>query len=154
MGTRHHQVVIDKEGNMKVMQYGQWDGYPSGQGIDILKFLRSSDLEKYQEKLSKVREINKDEIAIVEKDKNWPKKYPFLSRDCGSEIHQMIQDGKVSYVSFCSMEKAEKLCEGFYTIDFQKNEFTAEYHSSVRTWSLNDLPSDKDFINAFDTNEE
>lgn len=38
MGTRHLiEVVVD--GQIKVAQYGQWDGYPSGQGVDVLKFL-------------------------------------------------------------------------------------------------------------------
>ena len=154
MGTRHHQVVIDKEGNMKVMQYGQWDGYPSGQGANILSYLKNGNLEKYQENLSVLREITQPEIDEVNKDEKWPEKYPYLSRDCGSGIHQMIEDGVVKFVSICPKEEADKWCEGFYTVDFQKNEFTAEYHSTVRTWSLNDLPSDEDFINAFDTNEE
>ena len=39
MGTRHLTCVV-KDGDYKVAQYGQWDGYPSGQGIDILTFLR------------------------------------------------------------------------------------------------------------------
>ena len=29
MGTRHAQYVINREGEEKVAQYGQWDGYPS-----------------------------------------------------------------------------------------------------------------------------
>jgi hypothetical protein len=38
MGTRHLiKVIYNKE--TKVAQYGQWDGYPDGQGLTILNFL-------------------------------------------------------------------------------------------------------------------
>lgn len=38
MGTRNLTMVISK-GETKVAQYGQWDGYPSVQGANILNFL-------------------------------------------------------------------------------------------------------------------
>ena len=38
MGTRHQQMVINQKGEIKLSQYGQWDGYPSGQGKDILTY--------------------------------------------------------------------------------------------------------------------
>ena len=36
MGTRNLTKVIDSNGVTKVAQYGQWDGYPSGQGLNAL----------------------------------------------------------------------------------------------------------------------
>ena len=39
MGTRHHQKVINKKGELKISQYGQWDGYPSGIGSALAAFL-------------------------------------------------------------------------------------------------------------------
>jgi hypothetical protein len=39
MGTRNLTMVISKS-ETKVAQYGQWDGYPSGQGANILNFLK------------------------------------------------------------------------------------------------------------------
>lgn len=44
MGTRHLIGVIDRKGTLKVAQYGQWDGYPSGQGVDVLKFAKNKAL--------------------------------------------------------------------------------------------------------------
>lgn len=44
MGTRHLIAVIDRKGTLKVAQYGQWDGYPSGQGVDALKFAKNKVL--------------------------------------------------------------------------------------------------------------
>lgn len=38
MGTRNLTCVV-LDGEYKVAQYGQWDGYPEGQGRTILEFL-------------------------------------------------------------------------------------------------------------------
>lgn len=39
MGTRH-LICVSHNDQCKVAQYGQWDGYPAGQGVNILAFLR------------------------------------------------------------------------------------------------------------------
>ena len=44
MGTRNLTMVIDQEGEVKVAQYGQWDGYPSGVGVGIVSFLKNETL--------------------------------------------------------------------------------------------------------------
>lgn len=46
MGTRHLTCVV-KNNEYKVAQYGQWDGYPSGQGVNILNFLKEMSQEKF-----------------------------------------------------------------------------------------------------------
>lgn len=52
MGTRNLTMVIDKIGNLKVAQYGQWDGYPSGQGVTILAFCKDAEnLKKLEQRL-------------------------------------------------------------------------------------------------------
>lgn len=154
MGTRHKQTVITKEGDYKIKQYGQWDGYPSGQGVEILKYLRTGNLKKYQEELAKINLITDGQIKEVEADPNWTTIYPYLSRNCGSNIHQLIEDGKVKFVSHV---KECDWCEGFYTIDFKNHTFTAEYRDITRSWSLDDLPTDKQFLKDMAdpyTNEE
>ncbi len=60
MGTRH-MIGVVKDGQYKVGQYGQWDGYPSGQGSVVLDFLRSADLNDFRESLNKCRFITQDE---------------------------------------------------------------------------------------------
>jgi len=153
MGTRHLQTVIDKNGVKKISQYGQWDGYPSGQGKDILNFLRTADLEQYQIELDKIHQITEQEIKEVNECKNWTKEYPHMSRDCGSNIHQMILDGQVKFVAMCSEEEANHWCEGFYTIDFQKNEFTTVYDNE-RTYKLNELPTEEQYLKDTEPSEE
>ena len=39
MGTRNLTIVYSN-GEYKVAQYGQWDGYPEGLGVQLLKYLR------------------------------------------------------------------------------------------------------------------
>ena len=54
MGTRNLTCVVYKC-EYKIAQYGQWDGYPEGQGITCLKFLREQmDEKKFKEKLGSI----------------------------------------------------------------------------------------------------
>ena len=154
MGTRHLQIVINKNGVRKVSQYGQWDGYPQGQGVDILNFLRTADLEKYQTELEKIREITEEEARMVNKCNDWATKYPYLSRDCGSRIHQMILDGEVQFVSICSEEEANKWCEGFYIIDFQKGEFISEYYNIRQAYKLTELPTEEEYLRIMEPKDD
>jgi hypothetical protein len=146
MGTRHHQKVINKRGELKVSQYGQWDGYPDGQGFEILDYLKQGNLDRYQEELDKLHLITDEEVKIVATDPKWQENYPYMSRDCGSKIHQMIEDGEVKFVQFIDDEEAKRWCQGFYTIDFQQNKFIAEFNGVIREYSLSDLPTDEQFL--------
>lgn len=152
MGTRHLQTVIAKDGQTKINQYGQWDGYPSGQGLAILKYLKSGNLEQYQKNLKKIKWISKKQINEVNKTENWQNTYPFLSRDCGSDIHKMIEEGKVPFVS--NSTDSEFWCEGFYTIDFQKGIFTSEYHGRKKSYKLDKLPTQKAYLKALKNSDE
>jgi hypothetical protein len=55
MGTRNLSMVI-YDNKIKVAQYSQWDGYPTGNGSMILEFLNKEDfdLEKFKSKISNV----------------------------------------------------------------------------------------------------
>jgi len=45
MGTRHiTQVRYGDE--IRVSQYGQWDGYPAGQGLTVFRFLKSEEMSR------------------------------------------------------------------------------------------------------------
>ena len=150
MGTRHHQSVITKEGDIKIMQYGQWDGSPDGQGVEILDYLRSGDLDTYQKELNKIPLINEQQSLVVNSDDYWASNYPYLSRDCGSQIHQMIEKGEVNFVSHMDMKEAEKWCDGFYIIDFSKNKFTTKFYGHSVSFDLDNLPSEEIYLKAFE----
>lgn len=149
MGTRHLQVVISKEGKKVISQYGQWDGYPSGQGREILDFLKHSDQEAYKQNLENIREATPQEIDRINKwGDDWPDFFPYMSRDCGARIHRLIEFGYVPFVKLTSQEEADKWCEGFYTIDFQKGVFISEFGGVTATFNLNDLPTDEEYLTA------
>lgn len=154
MGTRHRQAVISKSGELKIQQYGQWDGYPSGQGVEILDYLRNGNLEKYQENLELVTQPTDEQVEEVNSHDDWTVKYPHLSRDCGSRIHQLIENGEVDFVQFIEEEEARKWCEGFYTIDFNKGEFIAEFHELSHTFKLDNLPTEEEFLAIMEPSDE
>lgn len=166
------QIVINKAGVTKLAQYGQWDGDPEGQGINILTFLRDkdTDLIKYNEEVSKLvdikslydykegrnpyyekyskwlEEIENKRIPTEEKEKiiRSNDQYFSLSRDCGSRIHKMIYEGRINVVKLD--EEGKNWAAGFYLIDLQKGVFHASYSGKEATFKLNNLPSNKKFI--------
>lgn len=149
MGTRHQQNVIDKNGELKVSQYGQWDGYPEGQGLDILRYLKSGNLDKYQENLALIRRADKQEIDCIEEIENWPEKYPYLSRDCGARIHKMIEEGRVPAVWIHTEDWGQA---GYYTINFQDRTFKSEmpYYKAESCFSLDNLPTEEEYLKAME----
>ena len=127
MGTRNLTIVKIKS-KTKVAQYGQWDGYPTGQGQTIADFLKTVDLEKFKEQISKLKEYTKKDIKKVQqklddainKDKIM-KQFPELDRDYGAGILQLIHDGVVTKVKLNEDFKKDTLfCEYCYTIDLDK----------------------------------
>lgn len=124
MGTRH-VIAIVQNNEYKLAQYGQWDGYPSGQGLYILNFLRDSNLDRFAEKVAKCSFLNDEEIAAVnaqaEKDKKMPE---HLNRDTGAKILQMIMDSDGLKTHNSLSFVAEGLfCEWAYVVDLDKQTF-------------------------------
>lgn len=100
MGTRNLTAVY-VDGEYKVAQYGQWDGYPEGQGMTCLAFARKflankADREAFANKVRACSWITEEEIArrnaMIDNGvvKNWTKLWPELSRDTCSEILELV----------------------------------------------------------------
>lgn len=120
MGTRHNiTVTIDKK--KKVSQYGQWDGYPTGQGEAIAEFLRNVDMKKFRREVRKLRRIFKYEIPMVNDTPDWQEVYPYLSRDAGADILGMIERGEVKFVL---RNEDMSWCQYLYDIDLDNNTVT------------------------------
>jgi len=181
MGTRHLICVV-KNGEYKVAQYGQWDGYPSGQGVDILDILNGDkfDLEVFHEKVDLVRWITEDEIKIIDETPNWTKKYPHLSRDCGSDILNKIFEAEESLalVNSVSFSGDSLFCEWAYVINLDndtlevyrgfnkqplnENERFSEYEQNseyypvkfVKAYDLHNLPTNEDFVAELEKNDD
>lgn len=141
MGTRNLTMVISN-GETKVAQYGQWDGYPSGQGVTALNFLTNTDLKEFKEKLKSVKFINGTKQKEIDKwlksigcengwmdgeqSKLYHQKYPLLTRDNGADILNLIMESEeeINWVTDSSEFAGDSLfCEWAYVIDLDKNTF-------------------------------
>ncbi len=139
MGTRNLTMVF-KDGECKVAQYGQWDGYPEGQGITALMFLQSMDRNIFEEKLKLVSWITEEESkqqwvnAGANPDDEWVDMiisnkhktlYPEISRDVGAEILGIIYrtDRELKLKNNLDFAEDSLFCEWAYLIDLDNNQF-------------------------------
>lgn len=143
MGTRNLTMVVS-DNQTRIAQYGQWDGYPEGQGITILSFLRKVDIDDLKEKLKneRLRFFTEEDIKEYddfsksigisdgwmnpEQSKLINEKYPFTTRDHGGEIIEKV------YNELCNTSTTPILlgdstefsynysCEWAYVVDLDK----------------------------------
>lgn len=138
MGTRN-STLVQIDGEYKIAQYCQWDGYPEGKGLGILEFLRNSDLQKFKEKASSLKSLTKEEVeklwnecgsdnsGFVSFDiaNRFKEKYPHLHRDTGGrDILELVDGDKIDAV-FLNTEfpKNSLWCEWCYVLDMDKKIF-------------------------------
>lgn len=161
MGTRHLIEIIDTYGIKKLALYGQWDGYRSGQGLNILNFLQSEKLSLLKASLWKTVfvtdlaplyeecNINVSNGFIAYEDaKIFGEKYPGLSRDTSANILDILIEAKSHIKTSDASDFAEDtlFCEGHYIIDFHKNIFVVSDNKGKDVYYLDNLPSQVDFL--------
>jgi len=153
MGTRHLICVV-KNGEYKVAQYGQWDGQPENQGVEILDFLQNEvDKTKFTNQIEALSFISKEELEQmwIEAGKDPNEKlipmeisskfkdlYPENSKDTGSGILQLIQDSnrKLKLTDNLIFAKDSLSCRWGYVIDLDKNLF--EVYEGANETPLNE----------------
>lgn len=195
MGTRHLIMVVHG-GETKVAQYGQWDGYPSGQGITVLNFLKKRSILKFKKKLSNCRFMNDDDKKKLdnflksigssdgwlndEQSTKYHEAYPYLSRDIGADILDIIYKSQNEILLQDSSEFAGNslFCEWGYIIDLDQNQlevyegFNEEILTKgrfsnqpvsdngygqiklLKTYYLDDLPTPSQFVADLTPEEE
>lgn len=181
MGTRNLTMVVSNN-ETKIAQYGQWDGYPDGQGKTILEFLKSCDLKEFRKKVDSLRFYTNKEIQEINRLADWTENYPFLSRNIGGEILEAVYNNKVDVLEDFEEFAAQSLhCEWAYVVDLDKNflevyegfnknklkknerfyHFEAkskhpDYHPIrlIKKYPLLELPYLEDFINDLTEEEE
>jgi hypothetical protein len=148
MGTRNLTAVkINNE--YKIAQYGQWDGYISGQGATVFDFLQTlisnNQVDKFKLQLSKcsfetakdIKEKQAFDISICENNPTtlrysseywdiYKAKYPFDSRDVCAKILQEVLDSELSSIVLqdnLNFAENSLFCEYAYIIDFDSNTF-------------------------------
>lgn len=152
MGTRN-LTVVKLRGKTKVAQYGQWDGYPTGQGQEIADFLKTVDLPTFKKQVAKLGVYTKadieqaykeaganpgDEWVSIEVSERKNEAHPALNRDHGAGILALIQNGVVTKVQLQEDFKNDHLyCEYWYEVDLDKETVSMNGGKPItfKTWT-------------------
>lgn len=128
MGTRHLiAIVLDNE--IKVAQYNQWDGYPSGNGVKVLNRVRRGFTDTFKDKVRGCSWVTQEDIDTVNVTDNWYSKYPWLSRDCSVNIFKYISKSKngLRLLDRRNFAGDSLFCEWGYVVDLDNS--TLEVYS-------------------------
>ena len=160
MGTRNLTMVISN-GKTKVAQYGQWDGYPEGQGETILTFFKKANLKTFKDKVDTLAtwvtekqltkfwkdagHDGKSEWVNMEVSNNFKKAQPQLNRDMAAEVLEFIynSDKPVLLKDDSGFIEDSLFCEWAYIIDLDKNTLTVK-GDKEKSYSLLKLPTVKE----------
>lgn len=173
MGTRG-LTVVTYNNEVRVAQYGQWDHYPSGQGVTALEFLRNpQNVEELRNNIDKCYWISQDKLdalwkpftgnahaegwVTLEEGKAFGEKYPSLTRDTGAEILYVIAEATepVPLSNNYEFSKDDLMCEGIYSVDLDRNTFISEYGGmSTKVYDLDNLPTQEEYVASFKRKEE
>ncbi len=134
MGTRHLVAVVSG-GVFKVAQYGQWDGYPEGQGATVLGFLAGlgGNLAPFRAAVENCEFLDDGAIeALTEPHgENWPEVFPQLSRDMGGKIlAYVLKNGGGKLCDRSDFGRYSLFCEYAYVIDL--DEETLEFYEGFQ----------------------
>lgn len=117
MGTRNLTLVKDKEGKTKVAQYGQWDGYPEGQGSTVLNFIRKKeDRDALAEVLKNVRFITPD---VPQKVKDYIAAYDKRSPEWSNEPDNRTDADKYWYDHIIGRDVCGKILQNLVRINVE-----------------------------------
>jgi len=136
MGTRNLTCVV-LDGEYRIAQYCQWDGYPDGQGTAVLDFLKNRmDINRFKEALKETKWITDEEhtklwegfgadgsgFVSMDISAAFKEKHPQLDRDMGAKVLDFVQEQADPVVLNNSIDFATDglFCEWVYVIDLDK----------------------------------
>lgn len=140
MGTRH-LIAVFCNGEYKVAQYGQWDGYPEGQGTGVLSFLHKMDEQRFRNQLQLTSWTSNEELNALKakfmKGKgaklftasvsdSFAAMFPEFSRDTGSDILEYVYTSEFPVIKLhndITFAADSLFCEWAYVIDMDKRTF-------------------------------
>ena len=161
MGTRHLIGIKNEKGDWKLANYSQWDGYPSGNGLNMLGFCSVKDnLEKLENKLALLRffdyedEKDKDYIERFNnsetRTKDMKEKYDtFNNRDLSVHVLYNIleEDNEIVLQDDSGFMESVVFNEYSYIINFQTRKLECYISCKLaREYDLDKLPSKKQFL--------
>lgn len=118
MGTRNLTIVRDE--NLLFGQYGQWDGYPSGNGLEVLKFLHHQMLEgQFRQAFKRVVVASQERLEELERKAVTKDTHPQFFRNLGTGILDFIADGTgpVEIHNQIDFAADSLFCEWAYMVD-------------------------------------
>ena len=66
MGTRM-MIIIQKDKEVKVAQYFNYDGSPLSKGLGVFKSIKLVDMSNFEKQVSKCKFFSKEESSIIKK---------------------------------------------------------------------------------------
>ena len=136
MGTRHITAVVN-EGEFVVAQYGQWDGYPTGAGNDIVAII-SGKIGQLKASLKHIVPVDSNTVerywsecgaqewgADMETCQRFKAKYVTLDRDTGPDVLNILIHTEVPVELYLDVDFiADGLfCEWVYVVDLDSGMF-------------------------------
>lgn len=144
MGTRNLTIVL-KNGEHKVAQYCQWDGYPEGQGTTALSLLRECS-PVIEQSLDKCRWITEEEMesawrvaheacneeflglehgVTFDVSNAMKELYPHLQRDHGALVLDTIVNAadEIALNNQINFAADDVFCEWIWIVDFDNRLF-------------------------------
>lgn len=157
MGTRNLTAVI-KNGAPVIAQYGQWDGYPEGQGTTVYEFVKHAGVARLEANLDKAYWADEDELKAIyskyQSEEGWMtmeqgqafgEAYPTLSRDTCAEILSVVANAtkRVPLVNEMAFLQDTLFCEWAYVLDLDTRTLKVYAGSDEPRveFSLDDFPS-------------
>lgn len=133
MGTRN-LTIVHSNGEYKVAQYGQWDGYPEGLGVQLLEYLKGININELRNSVNDCTYLSKEDFDEINKNIDeamkdnprfpWQKFYPELSRDTSGDILKLIMfKNKTKLKNSLNFAADSLFCEWAYVIDLDKNTY-------------------------------
>lgn len=133
MDTRN-LTAVKLDGEYRIAQYCQWDGYPAGQGDTVLDFLRTWDRPRFEANLRQCSWISKEEMqqlwvdcgsdgdsATFEVSDRFKEKHPELHRDTGARVLALVQEKPLKLDNQIGFAADSLFCEWAYVIDLDEN---------------------------------
>ena len=169
VGTRH-LTVAKIDGAYKIAQYGQWDGYPEGQGLTVLAFAHKlKDIEvteQFKRNLRRCRWLDKYEAEKLNEQigngiiHNLLREFPQYHRDTGADILDFVLSStskEIVLENSFSFAFDHIFCEYIWGVDMDTDEFglycgadATKELVPVKTWHIAEAPTKEAFLKAFE----
>ena len=145
MGTRHLiTCIVDKK--VKISQYGQWDGYPTGAGNAIAEWITEEITFEprkciFINNLKTCSFVEQDYVEKRQKnlkmsDSEFYLRFPEYNSDTSTKLLDILtrsEGVKLQLINSYEFRKNTVSCEFHYKLDFDKETLTI-YRGSTKAW--------------------